>query len=236
MKGSNLWSWHSQQPSVVPSQAIADRADAVGRVLGEVLFGLAPPSRVIMFRRLKPVATRCSAVGLWQQVAGKLFHGELVERLVAIERLDDVIAIGPGILVLVAVEPDRVGVAGHVQPVLGHALAEMRRLSAVDPLGLRRPWVIEVARGTATSAVVGGRPTKSRLSAAKEGAPVRLGSRLDALGRQGILNEGIDRIASQARKRIRGTRRNVSAPCRPSAPGTLPPMRPSAAAFPSGPG
>ena len=39
-------------------------ADAVGGVFGEIFLGCAPPSRVIMFRRLKPVAIFCSVVGL----------------------------------------------------------------------------------------------------------------------------------------------------------------------------
>ena len=55
--------------------------------------GCAPPSRVIMFRRLKPVATSCSVVGWGKQVAGELLDRELVEGLVAVERVDDVIAV-----------------------------------------------------------------------------------------------------------------------------------------------
>lgn len=41
----------------------ADSADAVGLVLGDVLLRLGAPSRVIMFKRLNPLATNCSVEG-----------------------------------------------------------------------------------------------------------------------------------------------------------------------------
>ena len=45
------------------------------------------------------------------QIPGKLLDGKAVEWFVLIEGVDDIIPVGPGVHVLVAVETDRVGVA-----------------------------------------------------------------------------------------------------------------------------
>ena len=63
MIGSNLWSWHSAQPIVEPSHVVATVRTRSAAYLARYSFGCAPPSRVIMFSRLKPVATSCSVVG-----------------------------------------------------------------------------------------------------------------------------------------------------------------------------
>lgn len=51
--------------------------------------------------------------------------GELVEWRVGIERIDDVVAVGKELLVLVAVKSNRVGIAVDVEPPAGHAFAEV---------------------------------------------------------------------------------------------------------------
>ena len=61
-----------------------------------------------------------------QQIAGELLQAELVERQVAVERLDDIVAIGPDrargvFLVTVAVR-----VTSHIEPVAAPTLAVMR--------------------------------------------------------------------------------------------------------------
>jgi hypothetical protein len=62
-----------------------------------------------------------------QQIAGELFEGELVERQVAIEGLDDVVTIGPdrarGVLFVTVA----VGITRRVEPVPAPALPVMRR-------------------------------------------------------------------------------------------------------------
>ena len=65
------------------------------------------------------------AVG--QQIAGKLFDRELVERQVPIERLDHPLAIGPDLAEIIEVNAVRVGVAGDVEPVAAPVLAPLRR-------------------------------------------------------------------------------------------------------------
>ncbi len=61
-------------------------------------------------------------------VAGDLFGEEHVVGLVGVERLDDVVAIAPGVgAVDVVLEAGRVGVAGDVEPVPAVALAVVRR-------------------------------------------------------------------------------------------------------------
>ena len=50
--GSNLWSWHSAQPSVAPSQTVEALRTRSAAYLASVLLGLAPPSRVVISRWL----------------------------------------------------------------------------------------------------------------------------------------------------------------------------------------
>ena len=88
---------------------------------------MTPPSLVVTWQRLKPVAINCSSLGVGQQVAGELLDDELVERQVAIERPDDPIAVGPHLAVVVEVQAVRVAVAGGVEPEAGHVLAVARR-------------------------------------------------------------------------------------------------------------
>ena len=62
-------------------------------------------------------------------ITGDLFLQKAVVRFVGIEGADDVVAVGPRIRSeLVALEAVCVGVVGNVQPVLGKAFAEMRRV------------------------------------------------------------------------------------------------------------
>ncbi len=59
------------------------------------------------------------------QIAGDLRPREVVERHVFVQRVDDPIAIGRHIVVLVSVVANRVGIAHEVQPVRRHPLAEV---------------------------------------------------------------------------------------------------------------
>ena len=69
----------------------------------------------------------CGVVG-GQQVAGDLLADELVVRLVGVERVDDVVAVPPGVRVGdVPRRAGRLGVAGDVEPVPAPALAERGR-------------------------------------------------------------------------------------------------------------
>ena len=62
------------------------------------------------------------------QVAGELFDDELIVREVAIERVDDVIAITPDVARLVLFKAVRVGVACRIKPMSAPAFAVMRRV------------------------------------------------------------------------------------------------------------
>ena len=65
---------------------------------------------------------------LGQQVAGQLIDREVTERLVAIERTDHPVAIGPDLANIVEVQPVRVAVPRHIQPMPSHLLAIVLRL------------------------------------------------------------------------------------------------------------
>ena len=71
------------------------------------------------------------------QIAGDLLDDEAVERFVVVERADDVIAVPPRVVKDSGAAPaDRVGIAGHVEPVPPPPLAKMRALQqAIDPAG-----------------------------------------------------------------------------------------------------
>ena len=75
-----------------------------------------------------------------KHIARDLLAEKLVVRLVGIQRLDDVIAIAPGVRPqLVALKAVRVRVVRDVQPVPRPALAVMRRATASHPPAFHRP-------------------------------------------------------------------------------------------------
>ena len=62
------------------------------------------------------------------QIAGDLLHDEPVIRQFVVERLHDVVAIAPGVrVVVILVHASRVGEARHVQPMAAPGLAILRR-------------------------------------------------------------------------------------------------------------
>ncbi len=76
------------------------------------------------------VEARGDALGhrrIGQQIAGELFNQELVEGLVGVEGVDDPVAVGPDLAVVVEVQAVGVGVAGGVEPGTRHVLAIARR-------------------------------------------------------------------------------------------------------------
>ena len=92
-----------------------------------------PPSLVWRWWRLNAVARTWSRRGPGQQVAGQLPGDELVVRQIGVEGLDDPVAPGPHGAIDVGLVAVGVGVAGQVEPVDGHALAEPGRgQQAVD--------------------------------------------------------------------------------------------------------
>ena len=101
---------------------------AVAGVLGQVLAGLCTSLARHHVQAVEAGRHELLGGRVGQQVAGELLDGELVERLVAVERVDHVIAVREDALALVAVVADRVGEPGQVQPGNGHPLAVMGRL------------------------------------------------------------------------------------------------------------
>ena len=124
-----------------PKPGVGEVAYAVGRVLGEVLLHL----HASLVRGLQQAIVAAGdflvhrRVG--QQVAGKLLGGELVERQIVIERLDDPVAVRRDRMILIAVVTDGVGVTDEIKPVTGQALAKPRRRQQFvhhARIGLRR--------------------------------------------------------------------------------------------------
>ena len=223
MNGSNLWSWHSAQPMRRAEPGDRHRPHAVGGVLGQVLLRLGAALAGHHVQAVEAGGDELLGRRVGQQVAGELLDRELVERLVAVERVDDVVAVREDALVLVAVVADRVGEPHQVEPGHGHPLAVMGR--GEQPVDLPLVGVGSVSSPKAwTSSGVGGRPVRSRLEPAEQRPPVGLGRRARALAIRGRsrMNASIG-LRTHARLLDRGNGRAHRRRRRPSAPDTRPP-------------
>ena len=89
--------------------------------------GSMPPSSLIIELRRKPVATIWSCVAFGSRSPANLLDDELVVGQVAVERVDDPVAVEPDLARLVLLVAVAVGVAGRVEPVPRPALAVVRR-------------------------------------------------------------------------------------------------------------
>ena len=128
-----MWSWQRAHSTLRPRKA---RPSVLTRsTTYSVRYSSAtmPPSWLCMWLRLKPVAIRCSCVGVGQEIAGELPGDEVVDAQVAVERRDHPVAPRPHLAHAVVLVAVRVGVARDVEPVGGHALAVgRRRQQAID--------------------------------------------------------------------------------------------------------
>ncbi len=175
-----------------------------------------PPSWLISVLRWKPVAIFCSSVALGQQVAGELLDREPVERQVAVEGVDDPVAVLPDRARGVDAVAVGVGVAGQVEPVPRPALAVVRRgEQAVDePL-------VGVGRGRRRGTrrpprAIGGRPIRSRLTRRISVARSASGDGAMPVALQPGEDEAIDRVADPVASAGRPAARADRAGRRPS--------------------
>ncbi len=194
-----------------------------------------------------------SSVGVRHQISGDLMDDELVEREVAVEGIDDPVAIAPGLGQLATggaglrVGVVVVGIAGHVEPVPRPALAIGRRgQEPIDDLLERRGRTIgnerrDLFRGWREAGQV-------ERGATDPGPPVRRMGGCDPLRPRRVQEEGIDLIghvvrtvrqAEAARSGRAGTptsldarrsARNASSSFRSSRMARVPPTPPSARA------
>ena len=149
-----------------------------------------------------------------QEIARELLAGEDVERLVVIERLDDVVAVGKDALVLVAVEADRIGVAGDIEPPDRHAFTEVGRgQQAIDllligigrfvgqedgGLGGRGRQAGQVKRDATQQAFLGGFRGRVDFLLGQLGADESI-DRILAAGRQGRHDRSLERLVGPVR-------------------------------------
>ena len=141
------------------------------------------------------VAVALGGGGGGEEVAGDLFADELVVGEVAVEGVDDVVAVAPGIAEGdVFIEAVGVGVAGDIEPVAAPAFAVVRGIQeAVDDAGEGVGRVVGeeggdvVGRGREAGEVEGG--------AAEEGAFVGGRGEGDSVGLELGEDEGVDGIA-----------------------------------------
>ena len=162
--GSNLWSWQRAQPIVRP------RNTRPGR-LGDVVQGVLPPQALVVqvdhvgVAAIEPGRDERPGIVGRDLVAGELQADELVVRHVAVEGLDDPVAIspgvGPGLVELEAVgvgvtAPGRASAAPSARRIAGSRAAD-RRLARRHPGGS--------SDGTRRcSSGVGGKPVRSKVS------------------------------------------------------------------------
>ncbi len=136
--------------------------------------------------------------GLGQQVAGQLLDGELVERLIAVERLDHPVAVGPDLPSRVARIAGAVGVARQVEPEPRPVLAERRPREVVVDHGLDRR-----GRGRAGRSQTLQFLERRRQAGQVEGEPPEQGTRIggcvgrQAFTAQALVEEGVHRMAAR---------------------------------------
>jgi hypothetical protein len=95
----------------------ARRRDPIVGVVGQVLVFDGAAFVVVMLHRLNPVATSWSSVGF--STGRRDLLGQTIEWLVAVERADDPVAVGPDLAVVVEMQPVGVGVPRGVEPLTG---------------------------------------------------------------------------------------------------------------------
>jgi hypothetical protein len=198
-----------------------DIPHAVGGVLRGVLLGLGSP---FLGGLQKPVVARCDLLPdrrRRQQVARQLLDRELVERLVFIERLDHVIAVGNDVARVVAVVAGGVGKPDQIEPIERHPFAVVRRFEhPFDQL------FVGIGTGVADEHVdlIGSRRQSRQIEREPpdQRDAIRLRRRLQPGRLQPGENEPVDLIAGESRLHDRGDRRPdrldegpVSLPLRP---------------------
>ena len=138
MNGSYLWSWHSVQASVVPSQTVAVVVTRSTTYL--VRYSrVGAPFEVDHHVAMKPAGDLLLERGAGQQVAGDLLDGEAVERQVAVEGVDDPFAILPDVAMVVDVIAVGVGIAGQVEPLAAPSARHSGAKPAAGRPAFRKP-------------------------------------------------------------------------------------------------
>ena len=179
----------------------AHRLHAVSGVVGEVLLD---DRAAFVGRRVATLEAGGDALffgRIREQVAGELLDRELVERLVAVERLHDPVAVRPHLAIGVEVQAVRVGVTRGVEPVAGAVFAVGRQgHQFVD-----EPGELRVAEAGAVLGQVlgeegrGGRQAGDvEADAADERGGVGFGGGLEAGGVELGADETVDRVLGPA--------------------------------------
>ena len=171
---------------------------AIGTVFREVFLRLQPAFRrgavqaVVGGRHA--LVERC----VRQQIAGDLFTREFVERLVAGERAQDVIAVRPRRNRIVAVETARVRIAHGVEPMHRSLLrVARRRQQPIDRFLIR---VGRAVREEGAHVVRRRRHARQiERDAAQQRSGIRLVRRRHPVEAQAMLNEVVDRIFRRRR-------------------------------------
>src|SRR6516165_8080842 len=90
------------------------RANTVGGILGQILLRLCASLARHHVQAIKASGDELINSGMGKQIARDLFAGKLVEWHVAVERVDDIIAIGEDALILITMETDGVSKSNEI--------------------------------------------------------------------------------------------------------------------------
>ena len=129
-----------------------------------------------------------------EHVAGDLLQRELVERQIAVERVDDPIAPAPHVALGVGLVAVRIRIARRVEPLCGHPLAVARRgEKAIDD------FLVRVARFVVHERIDVGRCRRQagqvEADATNQGGPIRFRSRTEAFLFEPLQHEEIDFVS-----------------------------------------
>ena len=168
-------------------------ACAVHHILHVIFLGDCAALKVDLIVAVEPARDFLFYRRVGKQVAGQLLDGELIERQVAVESVNDPITPGPHLAQAVNVIAMRIGVTGQVEPLHRHALAVVRGLQQ-----LVYAFFVSVGRMVREKRVhLGGSGRQTRQierNAPQQRGLVSFGRRFQALSFQASHCEMVDRI------------------------------------------
>ena len=125
--GSNLWSWHSAHPKVIPNHVVAVVRTRSLAYFARYSLSWMPNSVLFMLSRLNPAATFCDNVASDSKSPASCSLVKRSKGMFCIECIDHIIPVGPNAPRNVSMVAIGISIAHEVEPVRGQALTETWR-------------------------------------------------------------------------------------------------------------
>ena len=179
-----------------PQKRAAGGADQIVKVIVAIVRILLLPEQDAWRDAVEAGSNQAVISHLVELVARELLQNELRVRLVGVERLNHVVAIAPGVGIVVIVDmTPAVGVPGNIQPVAPPTLSIMRRGQQSIDQTFERVWR-RILDESLDLFGAGQQADQVQVSAADQGVAVGRGSGRQAFLVQRLLDEGVDRMGA----------------------------------------